>query len=75
MEDLNRAEVVYEESGKVYVTYKDQKIDITDKFVDDVCMMELDMDGQKMYMTIKYKKGFALNPNEYEDPAQFNTEE
>ena len=75
MEEINSPEVIYEEDGKVYVTYKDQKIDITDKFEDDVCMMELNMDGQVMYMTIKYQKGFALNPDEYEDPDQFNTEE
>ena len=41
MEEINSPEVEYEEDGSVWIYYKNQKMDITDKFEDGVCYVEL----------------------------------
>lgn len=74
MENLVVPEVIYEENGKTFICYKEQKVDVTDFYVDGVCKYEMEIDGEKMYFTIT-ENGFAINPNGYEDPDQFNTEE
>lgn len=59
---INRPEVVYEEDGTVKVYYLDQVFDITDKFINRVCRLEL-QDGK--IMTIEYKSsGYTLEPGE-----------
>ena len=72
MEEINMPEVEYEEDGSVWVYYKNQKMDITDKFEDGVCYVEL-KDGDKIqYMTVKYQNGYALSQERYLTPAEFN---
>ena len=72
MEEINSPEVEYEEDGSVWIYYKNQKMDITDKFEDGVCYVEL-KDGDTIpYMTVKYQNGYALSPERYLTPAEFN---
>ena len=59
------------EDGKVYVTYKDQKIDITDKFKNEFCYLELQDGDTTLYVTAKYKAGFAISPKGYSSPEDF----
>ncbi len=66
MEDLDSPEVEYEEDGSVWVYYHGQSMDITDKFKDGFCRVKI-VDDKTIYMTIKYKDGYATDPNAYPD--------
>ena len=72
MEEINSPEVEYEEDGSVWIYYKNQKMDITDKFEDGVCYVELKDGDTIQYMTVKYQNGYALSPERYLTPAEFN---
>lgn len=72
MEDINMPEVEYEEDGSVWIYYKNQKMDITDKFEDGVCYVELKDGDTIQYMTVKYQNGYALSQERYLTPAEFN---
>ena len=72
MEEINSPEVEYEEDGSVWIYYKNQKMDITDKFEDGVCYVELKDGDTIQYMTVKYHNGYALSPERYLTPAEFN---
>lgn len=74
MEHLNMPEVAYEEDGSVWVYFRDQKIEVTDKFDENgICYVTLKDGGQSRYLTIKYDGGFAMNPHKYPAPDTFNT--
>ena len=72
MEEINSPEVEYEEDGSVWIYYKNQKMDITDKFEDGVCYVELKDGDTIQYMTVKYQNGYALSPERYLTSAEFN---
>ena len=72
MEEINSPDVEYEEDGRVWIYYKNQKIDITDKFEDGVCYVELKDGDTIQYMTVKYQNGYALSQERYLTPAEFN---
>ena len=65
-------EEVYEDDGTVWVYYKSQKIDITDKFEDGICYVKLEDGDEIQYMTVKYNNGFATSPSGYVQPWEFN---
>ncbi len=69
MEYLTMPDVEYEDDGSVWVYWLDQKVNITDKFVDGVCYVKLVKEGEKtMYVTVKYRGGYAAGYHRYEDP-------
>lgn len=72
MEYLAGPDVQYEENGTVCVYWGDQKVDITDKFEDDVCYVKLENGDDTLYMTVKYQNGFATSPHRYLSPREFN---
>ncbi len=72
MENINAPDVVYNDDGSVWVYYYDQKIDITDKFEDDVCYVKLMNGEETLYMTVKYQNGFSIGPDRYMKPFEFN---
>ncbi len=72
LEEINSPEVIYNDDGSVWLYYMDQEIDLTDKFEDDVCYMELEMEGETKYVTIKYQNGFAISPDGYIPAEDFN---
>lgn len=74
MEHLMMPEVEYEDDGCVWVYWLDQKVDITDKFVDDVCYVKLVNGKKTMYVTVKYENGYAVNPHKYEDPKNWSSQ-
>lgn len=39
--------------------YQDQKLDITDKFVDGVCYTKIEGKDKTLYLTVKYDNGYA----------------
>lgn len=72
LEQLTDPDVSYEEDGSVWVYWFDQKIEITDKFENDVCYVKL-VNGEKiLYLTVKYQNGYATSPNKYVSPQTFN---
>lgn len=72
LEQLMSPEVVYEDDGTVCVYWIDQKIDITDKFKNNVCYVKLVSGDDTLYMTVKYQNGFATSHNKYPNPSEFN---
>ena len=61
--------------GRMYLFYKEQKLDITDKFSDkDYCYITL-KDGKKsIYVTVTKNGGIATSENRYLMPNEFKTE-
>ncbi len=72
LEEINAPEVSYEEDGRVLVYYFNQKIDITDKFKNGICYVRLNVNGETMYLTVKYENGYAMSPHGYIQPYEFN---
>lgn len=70
--EINAPDVSYEEDGRVIVYYLNQELDITGKFEDGVCYVQLQADGETTYMTIKYQDGYAASPHGYIEPETFN---
>lgn len=68
LEDLNQPIVEYEEDGLVWVYYRDQKLDITDRFKDGVCYVKVSNGEGDLYMTILYQDGWSTSPHKYISP-------
>lgn len=68
MESLMMPDIEYKDDGSVWVYWLDQKVDITDRFVDNVCYVKLVKGEETMYVTVKYKGGYATGYHKYEDP-------
>lgn len=73
MGHFNSPEVEYEEDGTAWVYYRNQKIEITDKFDEDgVCYVKL-VDGDDIsYLTVKYDNGYSWAKDKYVSPDKFN---
>lgn len=68
MEYLNMPEVEYLQDGTVWVYYHDQAMEITDKFEDGVCFVQL-KDGEDVrYLTVEYQNGYSCSPNAFIQP-------
>lgn len=72
MAELTAPDVQYEEDGSVYVYWLGQKLEISGKFENDVCYIQLVNGDEILYMTVKYQNGYATSPNKYLDPHSFN---
>lgn len=66
--EINAPEVEYEDDGRVIVYYLNQQLDITDKFENDICYLQLQVDGETRYMTVKYQNGYVMSPHGYVQP-------
>lgn len=72
MEELMYPDVIYEDDGSVWVYYIDQAVEITDKFNDGVCYVQIPDGDGTLYMTVKYQKGDAISPYKFVAPWEFN---
>ena len=52
MEQINQPDVEYEDDGSVWLYYKDQKLDITDRFKDGICYVKLTDGEETLYLTV-----------------------
>ncbi len=52
IEEMNSPNVEYKDDGTIWVYWYNHKIDITDKFEDGVCYVELVNDDEILYMTV-----------------------
>ena len=65
MEDITAPEVSYKEDDSVWVYWFNQKIDITDKFKDNICYIKLENGDKTLYMTVRYKDGYSTSPHKF----------
>ena len=65
MEEITAPDVFYKEDGSVWVYWFDQKIDITDKFENNICYVKLENGDKTLYMTVRYKNGYSTSPHKY----------
>lgn len=72
LEEISMPDVEYKEDGTVWVYYLDQKMEITDKFEDGICYVQLNAGGKTQYITVKYQNGFATSPDGYVQPSEFD---
>lgn len=70
LEELSLPDVEYKEDGTVWIYYLDQKMEITDKFENDICYVKLEADGKTQYITVKYHDGFTTSPHGYIQPSE-----
>lgn len=73
MECMDQPEVEYNDDGSVWLYYKNQAMEITDRFDDDgICYAQV-MDGEDtLYVTIKYGSAMAMSPRGYIQPDTFD---
>ena len=55
-----------------YGCIKNQKIEITDKFKDDVCYVKVQDGDETLYVTVKYQNGLAYSNEKYVEEDEFN---
>lgn len=61
------------QDGTVTVWWRGRGVDITDKFEDGVCYVQLKDGGETKYLTVKYQNGYACSDTAYISPSAFNT--
>ena len=67
MEMLSRPEVEYRDDGSVWVYWLGQAVEITDRFEDGVCYVQLVNGEDTMYVTVRYQDGYTSSPHKYMD--------
>ena len=72
LEEANSPDVEYNDDGTVWLYYKNQKIEITDKFKDDVCYVKVQDGDETLYVTVKYQNGLAYSNEKYVEEDEFN---
>lgn len=71
---LEHPEVIYQEDGSIWLYYRGQKIDITDRFDEEgYCYLELQDGEEVLYATIDKNGGLATSPTAYPKPHEFGT--
>lgn len=71
-EDVTVPDVEYKEDGTVWVYYKNQGLNITNKFENEICYLQLEDGDEVKFLTIKYQNGYAMSPHGYVQPWEFN---
>lgn len=66
IESLNRPTVEYLEDGTVWVYYKDQSMEITDKFEDGIANIQIPDGDETLYMSVRYQDGYTISNDETE---------
>lgn len=73
LEHLDNPEVEYKEDGSVWLYYRDQAMEITDRFdADGVCFVQLKTEAETLYITVKYNNGYAMSGKGFIQPEEFN---
>ena len=74
LEHLDHPEVAHNDDGSIWVYYRGQKIEITDRFdADGYCYLELRDGDDTLYATIDKNGGMATSPTDYPQPDEFGT--
>ena len=72
VEHLDSPDVVYGEDGSVTVWWRGKGLDITDKFENGVCYVQIKDGGETKYLTVKYGDSYAVSPYSYLSPNTFS---
>ena len=76
LEHLDHPEVAYLDDGGIWVFYRGQKIEITDRFdKDGFCYLTLQEGEDVLYATTDKNGGMATSPVEFVQPHAFGTSE
>ena len=76
LEHLDQPEMEQKEDGSIWVYYRGQKMEITDRFDDDgICYLELRDGDDVLYATINRSGGLATSPIDYVQPWEFGVTE
>ncbi len=67
MEELEMPQVERREDGTVWVYCRDQKTEITDKFVNGVCRVQVKDGKDTWYLTVDEDGGYTASPHSYVD--------
>ena len=71
LEDINSPDVELDEkSGRTYVYYMDQKIDITDKFKNGYAYVKLNTSDGTLYVTVRQGRGYAISSEKFIMPDE-----
>lgn len=62
-DEINAPEVEYEEDGRVVVYYLNQQLDVTDKFVDGACYVQLQVEDSVFLPDHQVSKWLCLEPS------------
>lgn len=69
LEHLNNPEVEYKDDGTVWVYYRNQSLEITDRFdADGVCYVQLKNGDDILYLTVRYQDGYSTSTNAFVQP-------
>lgn len=69
LDHLNNPEVEYKDDGTVWVYYRNQSLEITDRFdADGVCYVQLKNGDDILYLTVRYQDGYSTSTNAYVQP-------
>lgn len=60
-----QVDVEYYDDGKVILYFQNQAVDITDKFENGYCYVFLNGTDMTLYVTVKYKDGWATSHDKY----------
>ena len=64
---LSGPDVEYRDDGSVWVYWMGQVVEITDRFEDGVCYVQLVNGEDTMYVTVRYQDGYTSSPHKYID--------
>ena len=72
MEHLDMPDVEYRGDGTVWVYYHGSATEITDRFEDGVCYVQVNDGGKTLYLTVKDGGGYCVSETKYQSPDSFN---
>ncbi len=72
MEHIDMPDVQYRDDGTVWVFYHGSSTEITDRFEDGICYVQVNDGGKTLYLTVKYDNGYGFSETKYPNPDNFN---
>ena len=72
MDHIDMPDVEYLDDGTVWIYYHGSATEITDRFEDGVCYVQVQDGAKTLYVTVKYDNGYGFSENKYPNPDSFN---
>lgn len=68
LEQFDAPQVEYREDGSAWLYCRGEKLDITDRFTDGICYVQVNDGERTLYLTIEYQGGYTMSPHGYVNP-------
>ena len=69
LEHLDQPDLLYHENGTIWISFRGQELEITDKFDEDgLCHLELRDGNDVFYVTVEKNGGMSISPHAYIEP-------